>query len=58
MSDQKNLEQLNQRVDQIINGLIEIGLRAVPLDDEALIELFYNLYNPQLVEKKGLEILK
>lgn len=58
MSDQKNLEQLNQRVDQVINGLAEIGLRAVPLDDEALTELFYNLYNPQLTEKKDLEIAK
>jgi type IV secretory pathway VirB4 component len=58
LSDQKNLQQLNQRVDQVVNGLTEIGLRAVPLDDKALTELFYNLYNPRLVEKRGLEISK
>lgn len=44
-------EQLGHRVDQTIHGLAGIGLRAVPLEDEELIELFYNLYNPQLVEK-------
>ena len=57
-SNQKNIQQLNQRVDQVINGLQQIGLRAVPLEDDALIELFYNLYNPQLVEKKDLVIAK
>jgi type IV secretory pathway VirB4 component len=48
--------QLNQRVDQIINGLNQIGLRVVALNDEELIELFYNLYNPETVEKKDLKI--
>ncbi|MBI5732907.1 hypothetical protein HY967_03040 [Candidatus Jorgensenbacteria bacterium] len=55
---QKNLEQLGHRVNQIISSLEQVGLRAVPLDDEELTELFYNLYNPQLVEKKRLEISK
>lgn len=54
----EHLEQLSHRVDQVIAGLAEIGLRAVPLEDEELIELYYNLYNPQLVEKKELEIAK
>jgi len=54
----EDLEQLDHRVQEVKNGLEEIGLRAVPLDDEELVELFYNLYNPQLVEKKGLEIAK
>ncbi len=53
-----NLEQLDHRVQEAKSGLEEIGLRAVPLNDEELVELFYNLYNPQLVEKKGLEIAK
>ena len=43
--------QLNQRTDTVINGLNQIGLRAVALNDEELIELFYNLYNPATVEK-------
>lgn len=54
----ESLEQLNHRVSQIISGLEGIGLRAAILTDEELTELFYNLYNPQLTEKKGLEIAK
>lgn len=56
--NKENLEQLNQRVDQAINGLNQIGLRAVPLNNEELIELFYNLYNPAAIEKRNLEIIK
>ena len=52
------LTQLNQRTDQVINGLTQIGLRAVALNDEELIELFYNIYNPETVERKELEIAK
>jgi len=32
--------------------LNQIGLKAAILNDEELIELFYNLYNPQLTERK------
>lgn len=48
--------QLNHRVNQVIRGLSQIGLRAVALNDEEMIELFYNLYNPQTVEKKDFKI--
>ncbi len=48
----QGLHQLNQRVDHIISGLHNIGLRAVVLNSEELTELFYNLYNPETVEKK------
>lgn len=58
-SNKEHLEQLGQRVDQVISGLNQIGLRAVPLNNDELIELFYNLYNPTTVEKKiNLEIEK
>jgi type IV secretory pathway VirB4 component len=57
-SAQAAVEQLNHRVDQVIGGLEQIGLRAAPLEDDEITELFYNLYNPQLVEKKGIEIKK
>ncbi len=50
------MEQLNQRVDQVINGLNQVGLRAVPLNTDELLELFYNLYNPTTTEKRGVEI--
>lgn len=53
---EKNVEQLDYRVSEIVSGLNQIGLDTSPLDDDSLIELFYNLYNPQLIEKKGMEI--
>lgn len=52
------ISQLEQRVERVAGGLQHIGLRAVPLEDEELIELFYNLYNPESVEKLDLEIAK
>lgn len=55
---EQKITQLEQRTDQVINGLSQIGLRAVVLNKEELIELFYNLYNPQAVEKKELQIAK
>lgn len=55
---QHNLFQLSQRTDRVISGLNAIGLQAMPLDDEAIIELFYNLYNPEAVEKRTLEIAR
>lgn len=55
---QENLEQLEHRVDEVTSGLEQIGLRALPLNDEELTELFYNLYNPQLTDKTDLEIAK
>ena len=55
---QQNLQQLRQRVDQAIVGLQQIGLRAIPLGTEESIELIYNLYNPQLIERGELEIAK
>jgi len=55
--DQK-ITQINQRTDQVITGLNQGGLRTVALNNEELIELFYNLYNPQEVEKKELKIAK
>jgi hypothetical protein len=55
---EQKMVQLNQRTEQVINGLGQIGLRVVALNDEELIELFYNLYNPESVEKKELRIAK
>ena len=52
----QHVAQLQQRTDQVISGLQQIGLRAVALEDEELIELFYNLYNPQAIEKRDLKI--
>jgi len=53
---EQKMGQLSQRTEQVINGLSQIGLRVVTLNDEELIELFYNLYNPATIEKKDLKL--
>lgn len=53
---QSKLEQLEHRVVEVKEGLEQIGLHVSELNDEELTELFYNLYNPQLIEKKDLKI--
>lgn len=52
----ENIAQLKERATQVMEGLAAIDLRAVPLENEELIELFYNLYNPQIVDKKGVVV--
>ena len=52
-TEQEYLEQLDQRVSEVIDGLNQIGLRTVPLNDDELSELFLNLYNPSTIEKKA-----
>ncbi|MCX7779169.1 MAG: conjugal transfer protein TraC [Patescibacteria group bacterium] len=38
--------ELFKKVDFVISGLSSMGINAVPLDTQSLIELFYNIYNP------------
>lgn len=56
ITEEDTIQQLSQRVEQVIAGLEQIGLRAIPLEDDELTELFYNLYNPQLVEREGTNV--
>lgn len=49
----RELEQLEQRVGQVADGLGVIGLEAAVLNDEQLAELFYNAYNPETIEKES-----
>lgn len=51
-TENEYLEQLDQRVSEVVDGLNQIGLRTVPLNDAELSELFYNIYNPSIIEKK------
>lgn len=43
--------QLWQRAETVVAGLQSFGVRAVPLNTEELIELFYGLYNPTEFER-------
>ncbi len=49
----ENREQLSQRAGQILSGLMGMGLEAVVLKDEELLELFYNFYNPGTTEREA-----
>ncbi|MBI4119866.1 MAG: hypothetical protein HY454_00155 [Parcubacteria group bacterium] len=50
--------ELTQRVDQVTSLLSAMGLRAIPLEREELIELLYTSYNPGAVLKqKNMELL-
>jgi len=52
----QSLEQLEQRVGQVIQGLASIGLESIALNNEQLIELLYNFYNPETIEKEKLNL--
>lgn len=43
---QKHRNQLWQRVDNVIMGLRSLGVRSLPLSNDELVELFFDLYNP------------
>lgn len=43
----KRRSELTRRVENIMSGLASMGINAVPLDTQSLIELFYNTYNPE-----------
>ena len=51
-------EGLMLRVQEITNLLSAMGLRAVPLGTQEILELFYGLYNPgAAIKQKNLEML-
>ncbi|MBI5733394.1 MAG: hypothetical protein HY973_00405 [Candidatus Kerfeldbacteria bacterium] len=50
----KYLDSLDRRASQVEAGLNSMGLAAVRLDTQSLIELYYNSYNPELRETEKL----
>jgi len=49
-----NRAQLLQRVNQIAISLRSLGLRLVPLQTQELLELYYNMYNPNTSRNQNL----
>lgn len=47
-----------QRMEFVVSGLRGIGLKAIPLKTEELVELFYKLYNPSAKEEPELQKAK
>lgn len=52
---EKYRSELFKRIEFIISGLTGIGVNAVPLDTQSLIELFYNSYNPTESQSQKME---
>lgn len=50
--------QLQHRVNAIISALKPMGIKAIRLTTAELLELYYNLYNPEKVERTGLKVLE
>jgi len=48
------IEQLSRRMDIIQGQLNSMGLSSARLDTQSLIELYYNVYNPDLFESEKL----
>ena len=40
-------KELDRRMDTVVSGLSSMGLNIAELDTQALIELMYNIYNPE-----------
>lgn len=48
-------EQLDKRCNFIASGLAGLGLRSQRLSTQALIELYYNSYNPDLFQRQPMD---
>lgn len=46
--------ELRNRVQSVVNGLLQMGVAAAPLSTSELIELFYNAYNPDTATRQTL----
>lgn len=51
----KAKDELKNRVQAIVSGLAQMGLQAVPLDTQELIELYYDAYNPDTATSQHLQ---
>jgi hypothetical protein len=56
--DEEHLEkskvELRNRVQSVVNGLLQMGVASAPLSTAELIELFYNSYNPDTATRQTL----
>lgn len=60
LKEEKFLEKkkdLLLRVNQVSSGLASMSVQAIPVDSQGLIELYYNVYNPDIYESQPLEEL-
>ncbi|HEX5797553.1 MAG TPA: hypothetical protein VFX86_04140 [Candidatus Saccharimonadales bacterium] len=46
--------ELRNRVQLVLNGLMECGVKGLPLDTQELIEMYYDAYNPDTATRQHL----
>lgn len=49
--------ELRNRTQAVLNGLHQIGIQSIPLDTQELIELYYDVYNPDTASRQQLSDL-
>lgn len=47
--------ELRNRVQTVLNGLLQTGVQGLPLDTQELIELYYDAYNPDTATRQQLK---
>jgi hypothetical protein len=47
--------ELRNRVQSVLNGLMQCGVQGLPLDTQELIELYYDVYNPDTATRQPLK---
>lgn len=47
--------ELRNRVQSVLNGLLQCGVQGLPLDTQELIELYYDTYNPDTATRQQLK---
>lgn len=48
-------DELRNRVQAVLNGLMQCGIQGLPLDTQELIELYYDAYNPDTATRQELK---
>lgn len=52
---EKAKAELRNRVQSVMQGLLECGIQSVPLDTQELIELYYDAYNPDTATRQQMK---
>lgn len=52
---QKAKEEISNRVNAVLSGLFQMGVRGTQLDTKQLAELYYNIYNPDTAVREPLK---
>lgn len=55
MQMDKAKTELRNRVQAVLQGLSQCGIKALPLDTEELIELYYDMYNPDTATRQQIK---